>query len=73
MVGTKSRGYSNSGRLSVGEYSGLFFSTHNSPNFEYSVTHKVFYYRPRNETFFVKYATFPHFHHIISIKVVVFA
>ena len=31
MVGTKSHGYSNSGQLSEGEYSGLFFSTHPSP------------------------------------------
>ena len=32
MVGTKSRGYSNSGRLSEGEYSMPFFSTRHSPN-----------------------------------------
>ena len=31
MVGTKSRGYSNSGRLSEGEYSMPFFSTRHSP------------------------------------------
>ena len=31
MVGTKSRGYSNSGRLSEGEYSVPFFSTLPSP------------------------------------------
>ena len=32
MVGTKSRGYSNSGRLSEGEYSMPFFSTRYSPS-----------------------------------------
>ena len=32
MGGTKCCGYSNSGRLSEGEYSGLFFSTHPSPS-----------------------------------------
>ena len=31
MVGTKSHGYSNSGRLSEGEYSMPFFSTRHSP------------------------------------------
>ena len=31
MVGTKSRGYSNSGQLSEGEYSMPFFSTRHSP------------------------------------------
>ena len=31
MVGTKSRSYSNSGRLLEGEYSGPFFSTRPSP------------------------------------------
>ena len=31
MVGTKSRGYSNSGRLSEGEYSVPFFCTRPSP------------------------------------------
>ena len=34
MVGTKSRGYSNSGRLSEGEYSMPFFSTRPSPSFD---------------------------------------
>ena len=33
MVDTKSRGYSNSSRLSEGEYSVPFFSTHPSPIF----------------------------------------
>ena len=32
MVGTKSRGYLNSGRLSEGEYSMPFFCTRHSPN-----------------------------------------
>ena len=32
MVGAKSRGYSNSGQLSEGEYSMPFFSTRHSPN-----------------------------------------
>ena len=31
MVGTKTRGYSNSGRLSEGEYSMPFLSTRHSP------------------------------------------
>ena len=34
MVGTKSRGYSNSGQLSEGEYSMPFLCTHHSPNFD---------------------------------------
>ena len=32
MIGTKSHGYSNSGWLSEGEYSGPFFSTRPSPS-----------------------------------------
>ena len=45
MVGTKSRGYSNSGWLSVGEYSGPFFSTRPSPSIHdnSSTYYKVFY------------------------------
>ena len=38
MVGTKSRGYSNSGRLSEGEYLMPFFSTRHSPNYYHSET-----------------------------------
>ena len=34
MVDTKSRSYSNSGRLSEGVYSVPFFSTRPSPNFD---------------------------------------
>ena len=34
MVGTKSRGYSNLGRLSEGEYSMPFFSTRHSPTYK---------------------------------------
>ena len=34
MVGTKSRGYSNSGQLSEGEYSMPFFCTRHSPSFK---------------------------------------
>ena len=37
MVGTKSRGYLNSGRLSEGEYSMPFFSTRHSPTFDLAV------------------------------------
>ena len=33
MVGTKSGDYSNTGQLSECGYSGLFFSTHPSPNY----------------------------------------
>ena len=39
MVGIKSRGYLNSGRLSEGEYSMPFFGTRHSPIF---YTHAVF-------------------------------
>ena len=35
MVGTKSRGYSNLGWLSDGEYSMPFFSTRHSPSLNY--------------------------------------
>ena len=35
MVGTKSRGYSNSGQLSEGEYLMSSFSTHPSPTFKF--------------------------------------
>ena len=37
MVGTKSRGYSNSGWLSEGEYSMPFFSTSHSPSLQTSL------------------------------------
>ena len=51
MVGTKSRGYSNSGRLSEGEYSMPFFGTHHSPNrkLEIRLTHMVSLELPRCE------------------------
>ena len=38
MVGTKSRGYANSGRLSEGEYLMPFFSTRHSPNKYYGAS-----------------------------------
>ena len=44
MVGTKSRGYSNSGRLSEGEYSGPFFSTRPSPSKTLRLISQVKYY-----------------------------
>ena len=39
MIGTKSRGYSNLGWLSEGEYSVPFFGTHPSPSI---YSHKCF-------------------------------
>ena len=43
MVGTKSRGYSNLGRLSEGEYSMPFFGTRHSPNiYASNIKHGLF-------------------------------
>ena len=42
MVGTKSHGYSNSGRLSEGEYSMPFFCTSHSPTFVFHFILDIF-------------------------------
>ena len=42
MVGTKSRGYSNSGRFSEGEYSMPFFCTRHSPSKKYKCLYRTY-------------------------------
>ena len=48
MVGTKSRGYSNSGQLSEGEYSMPFFSTRHSPSVHRGIKESLHLFWPNS-------------------------